>query len=135
VELLLAAVCERIQTEPDGRFSIIGVTERLIVPSLPATITPPLVFAMSFRYSRSEAGQPLPLRLVFVDPDGDPRGEVQQPVAFPQLPAPDSERGYIVVPASLQSMGVYVVGDHEFQVFLGGELLRSVPLEIELSGA
>jgi hypothetical protein len=130
MKLALAALCEYANQTRDGNLNLMGIFDRLVVPSLPA-IKAQIFLALQLRLEEEDYQTTQVLRATLHRVDSG------QEIIRLELPVFNRERrpGDRGIVNSLIGIGAIVfdrVGDYRFRVAVGDTISADLPLEVRL---
>lgn len=125
----LAVIADHANASAEGKLNILGIFDRIMVPSLPA-VHPLMHLVVQVEAHPAERGRPHTVELRLHDPDGeavfDIRGEV----------VPQGQPGEPIIANQIIGINNLVlpkVGGYTFVIFVDNDLKAEIPLTVTLA--
>lgn len=128
IQLQFAFLAQSVEIRTDGLISATKIGQgQWGVPEVPCTISAAL--GLSFRFAAPDAERSLPLQVTLVDADGnDLKRLVEGFAKFSK--AKRLSYGRLPVAMPLMNMTFPDYGNYALHLYLDGELITSIPIEI-----
>jgi hypothetical protein len=127
MQLLLCKVCEYAFQNQNGRHSMIGLFENIVLPQ-PGVEHPPFFVCLQLEFDPDEQDKPLNLEVVMIDPDGKRMLDFTAEGRVPRDTAGGITR--LFMQFYVPKVRFEVLGDYRFDVMMDGKSIGSERLPV-----
>ena len=125
-QMRMGVLCDHALISQDGKLSLIGIFDRIAVPSLP--MQHPRFFVVAVFDMAPGDHQ---VRVELIDPTG--HNVLQEQVQIPVSVAGVGQSGNLV--AELNMLPLEFAGRYDFNLYIGEEYVGTIPLTVEVGSA
>jgi hypothetical protein len=129
MEVTLALLADAANLSQEGKLNVLGAFTNINASGFPAR-HPSMQMVLELDASVSEAGQTRPIAVRLLDPDGRILGEAKGEMRIPQPVAGSGQRVHFGLVIPLTDVIFQGPGSHSFDLMIGEESRRHVPLTI-----
>ena len=122
MQLLLCKVCEYAFQNQNGRHSMVGLFENIVLPQV-GVDHPPFFVCLQLEFDPDEQDQPLDLEVVMIDPDGKRMLDFNAEGMIPRDSAGGITRLFLQF--YVPKVRFEVLGDYRFDILVGGKPIGS----------
>ncbi|MBX6362539.1 MAG: hypothetical protein IRZ00_01615 [Gemmatimonadetes bacterium] len=125
----LAVVADHANASAEGKLNILGIFDRIMVPSLPA-VHPLLYLVVQVEAHPAERGRSHPVELRLHDPDGEAVFDLRGEVVPQGAPGEPIIANQII---GINNLLLSKAGEYTFVVFVDNDLKAEIPLKVTVA--